>query len=147
MYPVFLSDAERTFIWDGVEVCGSTGGVQKGVKFEIHHVIFCSKVNLRCDGRKRSDYRPMELETDVVTHANGSARLRLANTDILVGVKTEIDVPLVESPNLGKLEFFVDWYSILFIRIYVFVRTCLERCQITAIPFFQFGERYACIRR
>ncbi|XP_065203711.1 exosome complex exonuclease RRP42 [Planococcus citri] len=84
MYPVFLSDAERTFIWDGVEV------------------------NLRCDGRKRSDYRPMELETDVVTHANGSARLRLANTDILVGVKTEIDVPLAESPNMGKIEFFVD---------------------------------------
>lgn len=51
----------------------------------------------------------MELETDVVTNTNGSARLRLANTDILVGVKTEIDVPFPETPNQGKLEFFVDW--------------------------------------
>lgn len=51
----------------------------------------------------------MELETDVVSHASGSARLRLANTDILVGVKTEIDVPNPECPSLGKIEFFVDW--------------------------------------
>lgn len=27
----------------------------------------------------------MELETGIVSHASGSARLRLANTDILVG--------------------------------------------------------------
>nr|CAD7206971.1 unnamed protein product [Timema douglasi] len=54
------------------------------------------------------EYRPMELETNVVSHASGSARLRLANTDILVGVKTEIDVPFPDRPNKGKLEFFVD---------------------------------------
>lgn len=84
MYPVLLSDAEKTYIWDGVEV------------------------DLRNDGRKRNDYRPMELETDIVTHASGSARLRLANTDILVGVKAEIDTPYSESPEAGKIEFFVD---------------------------------------
>lgn len=51
----------------------------------------------------------MELETGVVSNASGSARLRLANTDILVGVKTEIDVPSPLAPEFGKLEFFVDW--------------------------------------
>lgn len=64
---------------------------------------------MRNDGRKRNDYRPVELETDVVTHASGSARLRLANTDILVGVKAEIDVPFPETPTVGKIEFFIDW--------------------------------------
>lgn len=78
------SDAEKIFILHGVEV------------------------NFRYDGRTRSEYRPMEVETDIVPHASGSARLRLANTDILVGVKAEIDQPFVESPNQGKLEFFVD---------------------------------------
>lgn len=51
----------------------------------------------------------MELETDIVSHAFGSARLRLANTDILVAVKIEVDVPFPESPHQGKIEFFVDW--------------------------------------
>jgi hypothetical protein len=69
--------------------------------------------DFRCDGRTRLDYRPMEVETDVVSHASGSARLRLANTDILVGVKTEIDTPYPERPREGKIEFFVDWYGLL----------------------------------
>mgnify|MGYP002715773299 CR=1 FL=1 len=65
--------------------------------------------NFRYDGRTRSEYRPIEVETDVVSHANGSARLRLANTDILVGVKAEIVKPTIENPDKGKIEFFVDW--------------------------------------
>ncbi|XP_060658993.1 exosome complex exonuclease RRP42 [Drosophila sulfurigaster albostrigata] len=81
---VALSEAEKTFILHGVEE------------------------DFRCDGRSRRDYRPMELETGLVSNASGSARLRLANTDILVGVKTEIDVPNPLTPEFGKLEFFVD---------------------------------------
>ncbi|KAH8258490.1 hypothetical protein KR038_012128 [Drosophila bunnanda] len=81
---VALSEAEKTFILHGVEE------------------------DFRCDGRSRRDYRPMELETGLVSNASGSARLRLANTDILVGVKTEIDVPDPLTPDFGKLEFFVD---------------------------------------
>ncbi|XP_050311854.1 exosome complex component RRP42 isoform X2 [Anthonomus grandis grandis] len=50
----------------------------------------------------------MELETDIVQHAFGSARLRLANTDVLVAVKIEVDTPFPERPFEGKIEFFVD---------------------------------------
>jgi exosome complex component RRP42 len=64
--------------------------------------------NFRIDGREREDYRPMELETNIVAHAFGSARLRLANTDVLVAVKLEVDAPFPEKPREGKLEFFVD---------------------------------------
>jgi len=46
---------------------------------------------------------------DIVSNANGSARLRLANSDILACVKVEIDTPLPETPRDGKIEFFVDW--------------------------------------
>ena len=66
--------------------------------------------NFRADGRSRFDYRPMEIECDVVIHANGSARLRLANTDILVAVKAEIGTPTIDKPLEGRLEFFVDWF-------------------------------------
>ncbi|XP_044754441.1 exosome complex component RRP42 [Coccinella septempunctata] len=79
-----LSDGEKTFILHGVEM------------------------NFRVDGREREDYRPMELELDVVSHAFGSARLRLANTDVLVAVKIEVDTPFPERPMEGKIEFFVD---------------------------------------
>lgn len=54
----------------------------------------------------------MELESEVVSHASGSSRLRLANTDILVGVKTEIDTPSPNTPRWGRIDFFVDWYVI-----------------------------------
>ncbi|XP_075970340.1 exosome complex component Rrp42 [Anticarsia gemmatalis] len=84
MAGVLLSSTEKVFIIHGVQD------------------------DYRSDGRSNIDYRPMELETDVVSHANGSARLRLANTDILVGVKTEIDVPKPDKPKEGKIEFFVD---------------------------------------
>ncbi|XP_045492604.1 exosome complex component RRP42 [Colias croceus] len=84
MAGVLLSQTEKTYILHGVQE------------------------DFRSDGRSNIDYRPMELETDVVSHASGSARLRLANTDILVGVKTEIDVPNPDKPGLGKIEFFVD---------------------------------------
>lgn len=58
-----------------------------------------------------------------MSHASGSARLRLANTDILVGVKTEIDTPYPEKPREGKIEFFVDWYVQLCASSLQYVRT------------------------
>lgn len=84
MAGVLLSEAEKTFILHGVQD------------------------NLRNDGRTKHDYRPIELELDIVTHANGSARVRVANTDVLVGVKTEICAPTLDKPDQGKIEFFVD---------------------------------------
>lgn len=84
MAKVLLSKAEKTFIIHGVQD------------------------NVRADGRKCEDYRRMELETKLVSNAAGSARLRLANTDILVGVKAEIGEPKPGRPDEGFIEFFVD---------------------------------------
>ena len=84
MASILMSEAERTFILHGVEE------------------------NLRSDGRARGDLRPVVIETGVVSHASGSCHLRLANTDILVGVKTELESPLPAAPDRGRLEFFVD---------------------------------------
>ncbi|XP_022914313.1 exosome complex component RRP42 [Onthophagus taurus] len=79
-----LCDAEKTFILHGVEE------------------------NFRNDGRTREDYRPMELETGIISHAFGSARLRLATTDVLVSVKLEVDSTHPDKPNEGNIEFFID---------------------------------------
>lgn len=84
MANVLLSEAEKTYILHGI------------------------LKDYRNDGRSNRDYRPLELETDVVVHAMGSARLRLAKTDILVAVKADIDIPNPDRPKEGKIEFFVD---------------------------------------
>lgn len=113
MANVALSEAEKTFILHGVEVV-----FLNFLLTPIYFYALLQQEDFRCDGRSRRDYRPMELETEVVNNASGSARLRLANTDILVGVKCEIDKPSGLFPNQGKIEFFVDWQVVFKIKPY-----------------------------
>ncbi|KAK7115484.1 exosome complex component RRP42-like [Littorina saxatilis] len=84
MVDVNLSEAEKTFIVHGIQD------------------------NFREDGRSNEEYRQMDLETGLMSNTSGSARLRLANTEILVGVKAELEEPKPEKPDVGRLEFFVD---------------------------------------
>lgn len=43
--------------------------------------------DLRTDGRSRLSYRPPGVEANIIAQADGSARLHLGATDVLVGVK------------------------------------------------------------
>lgn len=43
--------------------------------------------NCRNDGRGREDYRQLEVQLGVLAQATGSARVRLGETDVIVGVK------------------------------------------------------------
>lgn len=47
----------------------------------------------------------------MIASASGSARFCLAKSDVIVGIKPEIDTPLPNKPNEGKIEFFVDCSS------------------------------------
>lgn len=73
---------------------------------KLTHLLF--QDDLRNDGRTRRDFRPIDLETNVIASACGSARLCLGNSDIIVGIKPEIDSPRPDEPEEGKLEFSVD---------------------------------------
>ncbi|XP_076069638.1 exosome complex exonuclease RRP42-like isoform X2 [Oratosquilla oratoria] len=84
MTDILLSEAEKKYLIDGV------------------------KLGMRVDGRERLDYRRLELETGLVCTANGSARIRLSSTDILVTVKMEMEPPDPDNPFCGKLQFFVN---------------------------------------
>ena len=57
----------------------------------------------RSDGRGLMDYRKMDIEVNPIDQANGSARVRLGKTDILVGVKFGIMEPYPDSPDDGVL--------------------------------------------
>lgn len=61
------------------------------------------EVDVRLDGRRRMDYRPFTIETDIVNNANGSARIRLDATEIVATVKAEVGVPDSSNPNSGRV--------------------------------------------
>ena len=57
----------------------------------------------RFDGRKLDEFRDIVIETGVSKNAEGSARVKLGNTEVLVGVKLGIGEPYADSPNKGNL--------------------------------------------
>jgi exosome complex component RRP42 len=57
----------------------------------------------RLDGRGLTDYREFTIEEGLIERAEGSARIRLGKTDVLVGVKVETGAPFPDTPNDGVL--------------------------------------------
>src|SRR3989337_1049451 len=57
----------------------------------------------RLDGRELTDYREVKVEPGLVERAEGSARIRLGKTEVLVGVKVETGAPFPDTPNDGVL--------------------------------------------
>jgi exosome complex component RRP42 len=57
----------------------------------------------RLDGRGLTDYREIKLEQGLIERAEGSARVLLGKTEVLVGVKVETGEPFPDTPNEGVL--------------------------------------------
>jgi len=57
----------------------------------------------RLDGREPTDYREIQLESGLIERAEGSARVRLGKTEVLVGIKIEAGEPFSDTPNEGVL--------------------------------------------
>ena len=57
----------------------------------------------RTDGRGLTDYREIQIELGVIERAEGSARLRLGKTEVLVGVKVGTGTPFSDVPDKGVL--------------------------------------------
>jgi len=57
----------------------------------------------RLDGRGLKDYREIKVEQGIIERAEGSARVLLGATEVLVGVKIEVGEPFPDTPNEGVL--------------------------------------------
>ncbi len=57
----------------------------------------------RLDGRELTDYRPIKIEVDVIDKAEGSAKVSLGDTQVIAGVKIELDEPFPDTPDRGLL--------------------------------------------
>src|SRR3989337_4039736 len=57
----------------------------------------------RLDGRGLTGYSEVQLETGLIERAEGSARVYLGKTEVLVGVKVGLGEPFPDTPNEGVL--------------------------------------------
>ncbi|CAD7698743.1 unnamed protein product [Ostreobium quekettii] len=76
---------------------------------ERAYITQCVEGGLRGDGRGCLDHRVTRLDVGTIPQANGSARVQLGGTDVMVGVKVEIGAPLAFRPDSGRVEFNVDF--------------------------------------
>ena len=64
----------------------------------------------RADGRSFDEPRPLIIETGVIPKADGSARVRLGDTEVVAGVKIQPDKPF---PDMGDKGIFICTAEIL----------------------------------
>lgn len=57
----------------------------------------------RFDGRDFLAHRPLEITTDISVNAEGSARVRLGNTEVVAGVKMDVGEPYPDSEDKGTM--------------------------------------------
>jgi len=56
---------------------------------------------MRFDGRKADEYRPISVQVGVTKNAEGSARVKIGETDVIVGVKMAVEKPYPDTPEDG----------------------------------------------
>jgi len=57
----------------------------------------------RSDGRGITEYREIQIESGVIERAEGSARVRLGDTEVIVGIKVGTGTPFADVPDKGVL--------------------------------------------
>ncbi len=55
----------------------------------------------RIDGRRFDEFREVKVQTGIIEKAEGSALVRLGNTQVVVGVKMQIGEPFPDTPEKG----------------------------------------------
>lgn len=61
------------------------------------------KQGKRMDGRGLDDYRTITVEKDVISSAEGSARVKIGNSQVLAGVKVTLAMPFKDKKDEGTL--------------------------------------------
>jgi exosome complex component RRP42 len=67
------------------------------------YIIKLAEQGKRIDGRDFNHYRKIEIETNVVNKAEGSARVKIGNTQVLCGIKMDIGEPFPDTPATGVM--------------------------------------------
>jgi exosome complex component RRP42 len=57
----------------------------------------------RIDGRRLDEIRPIEIETNIISKAEGSALVKLGDTQVMVGIKMQPGEPFPDVPDRGVI--------------------------------------------
>jgi len=57
----------------------------------------------RVDGRTFDEYRPISVQTGLIDKAEGSARVKIGNSQVMVGVKIQPGDPFPDAPDMGVI--------------------------------------------
>ena len=67
------------------------------------HIVNLLAKGTRTDGRTPTDIREIQITTNCIESADGSARVKLGNTEVIAGVKIIPGSPFPDTPNSGVL--------------------------------------------
>src|SRR5438034_8935462 len=67
-----------------------------------------AEAGLRVGGLRLDEPRKVSVARSFVKTAEGSARVKLGNTDVLVGIKMSVGEPYPDTPNTGVLSTSVE---------------------------------------
>ncbi|MBN2111774.1 exosome complex protein Rrp42 [Candidatus Woesearchaeota archaeon] len=67
------------------------------------HILNALAKGMRFDGRKPEDFREITVEYGVTKSAEGSARVKIGDTEIIAGVKMGVETPYPDTQDKGNL--------------------------------------------
>jgi exosome complex component RRP42 len=62
-----------------------------------------AKNGKRQDGRDLFKFRNISIETSIISKAEGSARVKIGNTQVVAGIKMDVGEPYPDTPNSGVI--------------------------------------------
>ncbi len=78
------------------------------MNFIKQNLIKALESNIRVDNRKLLDFRRLKVEVNTVKTAEGFARVKLGETEVLAGVKLSVDKPFNDTPEEGVISVSAD---------------------------------------
>lgn len=66
-----------------------------------NYVLELMQIGKRIDERELNEYREVDVRENIINTAEGSAYVRLGNTQVIAGVKMNIGTPFPDTPNEG----------------------------------------------
>ncbi|AFL67283.1 exosome complex protein Rrp42 [Desulfurococcus amylolyticus] len=73
-------------------------------RIQVENIVKSIKKGERIDGRGLTDYRPIEVILNPITKASGSSLVKLGGTQVIAGVKLELEEPFPDRPGEGVLQ-------------------------------------------